>query len=307
MSTDFVDFLPLGVLCYTLNNVLDKWNTRHKKYALIARAKVIHSIVRVVIQLSLVSLGGTGLIIGYISGFAISIIILYWNWLNATITSMKTTAASCYISLIKRYKNFPLFSAPSGLVSQMVDKMPSYALPFFGADVLGNYSMTSKVLNAPLGFLGISVSNVFFQRIANVRNDPKETNKLLVRAYLMLFLIIVVPMGVIFFYSEPVALLVLGPGWEKVGLYMKLLIPMQIMRFVVSPTSLSMQAFERQKEILLWMVAYLILSVITFVVGYGQGNDISTILAFSLISAFMYSIWIAMSLKNKNYNPASAD
>ena len=108
MSTDFIIFLPLGVLCYTLNNILDKWNTRHSRYTLIARAKVIHSIVRVGIQLSLVSLGGSGLIIGYICGFAISIIILYWRWLGATIASVRTTATICYLSLIKRYKKFSI-------------------------------------------------------------------------------------------------------------------------------------------------------------------------------------------------------
>ena len=184
-----------------------------------------------------------------------------------------------------------------------MDKLPSYALPFFGVDVLGNYSMTSKILSAPLGFLGISVSNVFFQRITTMRNDPKETKRLLIKAYGILFVIILLPMGLIFFYSEPVAILVLGPGWEKVGIYMKLLIPLQIMRFVVSPTSLSMQAFERQKEILLWMIVYLIVSTCIFVVGYRYGSDITTILAFSLVSALMYSIWIAMSLKYSSPNP----
>lgn len=297
LNASIVFLLPLGILCYTLNNIGEKWHVRTKQYVYISRVKIVQAVIRVCVQFSLMPLGGEGLVLGYLAGFIISVIFLYSKYFFDIVKLSRNHSKKYFFQLAKKYKHFPLYSVPSGIISQLAHQFPNFVLPMFGSAVLGNFSMANKILGTPLGFLGASLSNVFFQKISENRKDKIYTKKILLKAYVVLFLSIIGPMAVLFFMSEQIARLLLGPGWEEVGIFIKLMIPLQIMRFVVSPTSLSMQALEKQKPVLLWMVCYFLIVATSIIYGYFFFTAVQTILIFSCSSALMYGVWIFMSLE----------
>jgi lipopolysaccharide exporter len=298
---DWVTYLPAGILLYSWLDVCNKWQARQKAFGLMAKVQVAGGAAatgaQIGAKLSVPALGGGMLITGQILGRVVSVLLLLRSIGRDLWAHRESLKTSRIWSMARLHWRFPVFSAPSGLVSRAKEQVPAFMLPLLGTEVLGLYSLCVRVLATPLTLVGHSVSHVFFQRIAEVRHDEGQSRALLVKAYVSLLLLIIPPMLVIYLGGEELFSWVFGAEWAVAGRYARLMIPLLSIRFLVSPTALSMQAMERQHLVLVWMLAYLVVIVTVLWTGIAGGNAEDTILWFSLAGTAMYGVWIGMTLQ----------
>jgi len=180
-------------------------------------------------------------------------------------------------------------------------------IPVFGAEILGFYALCNRVLAAPVSVVGAAVSQVFFPKMAEIRDQPERTRRLLVRAYFILALLISPAGVIIFFWGVPIFEFVFGDEWRVAGEFATLMLPLMITRFIVAPTGLSMQAFGRQFEVLIWTLLYVVMSVSVLLYGTRLATAHTTVLLYASGCGAMYIIYLFMSLYYSSKPPKEAD
>ena len=69
------------------------------------------------------------------------------------------------ITLVKKYKDIPLFSTLISLLNTISNQLPIFLLTrFFGFASAGLYGLSHRVVAAPMGLIGQSVGEVFYQK-----------------------------------------------------------------------------------------------------------------------------------------------
>ena len=116
---------PLVSLFIGLFNILNMLNTKFENYNTIALSKIIRSSLQGIfpIILSLTFISSLNLIFGFISGFVGAYIVLFKKqfiqMFHKDYISFKNIT-----SLLKKYKEFPLYNAPSSLVDTFTLQFP---------------------------------------------------------------------------------------------------------------------------------------------------------------------------------------
>ena len=293
-------YFPLGSGLWATFDIFSRWHSRDKLFARMALASVSYSGSMGTTQLSaalaLPGLSGIGLVWGQLVGRIVGIGVLS----RAAIASFRSTdtnpSVAGAVRALRRHWRFPAYSVPSGLLNRVQGSLPAFMIPVFGADILGFYALCNRVLAAPVSVVGAAVSQVFFPKMAEIRDQPERTRRLLVRAYLILGLLISPAAVIIFFWGVPIFEFVFGEEWRVAGEFARLMLPLMVTRFIVAPTGLSMQAFGRQFEVLMWTLLYVVMSVSVLYYGTNYADAHSTVFLYASGCGAMYTIYLFMSL-----------
>lgn len=293
-------YFPLGAGLWASFDIINRWHSREKLFGRMAAATASYSFAMASSQIAVImmipGLRGLALIVGQLLGRFTALIVLIRAFSHQVRTHRDDIHLSEMRAALKRHWRFPAFSVPSGLLSRLRNSLPAFMIPFFGANVLGWFALCNRVLASPITLMGGAVSQVFFPRIAEIRNDPKKTRTLLIRAYSILGIMMIPPVVILLLWAEPIFGWVFGEEWTEAGRYAQLLVPLMVIRFIVAPTGHSMQAFERQFEVLVWIVVYLGVTFSALYWGTRYTNPATTISVYAWSSAGMYLVYLIMSL-----------
>jgi len=184
--------------------------------------------------------------------------------------------------LISRYKDIPLFNTMLTFINNLSNELPVILISkYFGFGPAGIYGLAVKVAKTPPGIIGQSISLVFFNEASIIYNNGGNLYLLLKKMLNKLFLLalaIFIPIFIISFYLD----YIFGENWKKTGLYVRILIPLLFLSFLISPVSSIITILNKQKTILLIDVFKLISRFIAIYVGYRIFNSI--IVSLSLFS-----------------------
>ena len=68
-------------------------------------------------------------------------------------------------AFVSRYKRFPIYSLPADAINTATAQLPLIVIAYrFGLDVAGFFSLTLRVLGAPIGLVGKAILDVFKRR-----------------------------------------------------------------------------------------------------------------------------------------------
>lgn len=124
----------------------------------------------------------------------------------------------------------------------------------FSAGALGSYSLAVRLLSAPISLVSSPVGQAYLSRAGEKGLLAKVTRGLLPLGTL--------GYGALFLLAGPAVRLLFGPGWEPAILYLRLLLPLYLVRFVTVPTSTAAIARGRQKATALWQGGMLLLAAV---------------------------------------------
>ena len=99
------------------------------------------------------------------------------------------------------------------------------------------------------------------------RESPKALYRLFVSTAVRLFILAVAPVVLIALGGPELFKFVFGPSWEEAGLYVQLLAPIFILRFVVAPISSTLFVLERQGLALAVTIARFVVTIGTLLVA----------------------------------------
>ncbi len=260
-------FVPLFVLFFGIWSSLTNLSIRYERFKNNAIAKVIQSggyiITGVVMGLGKLTL--YGLILAKILGILASSVYLYFK----TPMNFKFMKPVALKKVSKTYIDYPKF----GVVPSLLNTVSSMALililtKFYSTDDLGYYGLTYMVLSAPLGLIGNSFKDVFYQKIAYLISHEKfaQANQFFKKSALSLLAMGIPVCLLLFFFGEPIFSVVFGEKWTKSGLFASILAISFLIKLVVSPLSSIFNASNTLRIASVWQVAYFISTFLTL--GY---------------------------------------
>ena len=273
------------VLTYTLN--------REKSYFILARNRVIQSILICGAQLGLFYIiGNSGLIWGQIFGLLISVLLLFVLIYKQRLFNFKTNSKVSKILLLK-YKKFPLIDVPTTLLNSGAAQLPNILfLSFFNPSVAGAYYLTQRVLQAPVSLVSGSILEVFKEQAASEYRTLGNARQTFIKTFKLLLIISIFPSIVLFFSIEHIFVFFFGNEWQQAASFAKMLIPAMAIRFITNPLSFMIYIAQKQIINLQGMSLLATLTVASFYLG---DSPLQVVQFISISYVIIYCLYLFIS------------
>jgi len=298
-------FVPLVLFLVGLFNTLNYYLSRKKEFQKVAKANVSKSVSLSVSQLlfHFVKSGAFGLVLGRIISAIVAPLFLLFNLKKSDKISFNKEKLS---TVAKRYIDFPKYAMWAGLFNNLALNFNNLVIPIvYSTSILGYFALVYRVLVLPFTLVSTSVGQVFFKEVSELKNQNKNVSNVIWKVVKKMGLISVLGFGVLFFTVEYLFVFVFGEEWRIAGIYAQYLIPMFVIRFVVSPLTLIHSAFEAHKLSLLLQFLMFLLSVLSMYIAYIFKLDFEHFLMlFSSVMVMFYLLRfvVIIYIAKKPYN-----
>ena len=240
-----------------------------------------------------------GLILGDTLGQAMSTIFIGWRTLRKHPDLFKGIKQEKMKELAKRYRQFPLFNVPSGLLEKLSGNLPSILLlPFYGSGMVGFLYLSQRMISLPGTVVARAIGDVFRQSAAEAFQREQQCKALFLRTFKKLSLLSIPPFVLLFFFVEDLFAFVFGEEWREAGKYAQILMPMFLIQFIVSPLSAMFLVAEKQKIDFLIQIC-LILGILSAIYGghYFYNDPKITLILYSAVYSVKYVVEFFLSYK----------
>lgn len=303
--------LPFTVLVIGVYQALNYWSNRLKQYKRLSFSRVARSVNSSVLSIVFgffKAFSTTGLIIGDFLGQASSALFLGWRINRDEPGLFRNVQKSKLKEMARRYKQFPLFNVPSGLLEKLSGNMPALLLlPFFGASMVGLFGFSQRLISLPGAVVARAIGDVFRQSATEQFQQNKNCVPLFLQTLKKLALLSVPAFTLLFFFVEPLFVLFFGEEWREAGVYARILMPMFMLQFIVSPLSSMFLVAEQQKKDFLLQIC-LFLGILSALYGgyYIYGEARATLMLYSAVYSMKYLVEFALAYKfSKGTNNAN--
>lgn len=295
--------LPPATLLWGLGSGLSFWTIRQGLFRLNGFNRVVQFSTQAAGQLGfgLISLGSTGLVLGYVLGYLTRFVHLAMALPKLELRRLYRPSLGRLQQVLHRHWYYPVFSASSSLLQSACHMLPAVMVALlYGPALAGLFALSQRVVALPVRLFSDSASQVFLGEIATADRDQLVR---LFKKITLLFLIIgLIGMLPLLIAGPWLFALVFGEEWYQAGVIVQILVPLHLARFVVRPVSQTLNVLQRQDVHL----ASAVINAMTLVVSFGAGWWWSldahwTFIAFSISSSiawifYLFAAW--MQLKN---------
>ncbi|MDH3645600.1 MAG: lipopolysaccharide biosynthesis protein [Gammaproteobacteria bacterium] len=256
-NDEFAQWVPMvivGALLIGSGNIARFWAMRQKRFGLISMAHVSNAGVGAAAKISLgmmmVSRAG-GLVVGTIVGNLIGLLMLLGNLRSDAARAPRLRPIARNAELLrataKRYRQFPLFATWNGLLNVGSEQAAIFLLSaFYAPAIVGFYSLSGRLLKQPIIALASAVMNVYFKKSATQVSNNESLLPGMRKVSTVLFLLGVVPFGILGAFGGPLFGFVFGAEWRTAGVYAQVLSPWFFLLFVMGPSKVLFEVFEKQ-------------------------------------------------------------
>lgn len=287
---DFLPWIPLFVFLSGIYAALFQWNTRRTQYKAMAGARISQSSANALTSL----LTGwhnwrtLGLITGQIMGWATGTLRLFVSFWKKDRQILSFISKTKMHKQAKTYAQFPTINSLHMLSDIGQQSLSSILIArYFSETTLGFYSRMIRIVKVPMGFIGTSIGQVFYQEASKRWNAQMAINKLYIKN-LSLMLALGFPIfSIIALWGPDIFALVLGKQWYIAGEYARWLSLGLFSNFVISPFSTLPLIANKQLPFFLFSLIANIAIVLSFVLSYYYLNQ-SLITALILISLIQF-------------------
>ena len=284
-------YLPLLIFLNAFFFIYRSWLVRLKRFKRISIGALIKSII---LTLSLI-IGGIifndVMVFLFANIFAQFVETVYLHYAIAKGSYNKTNAKH----KLKEYINFPKFSLPADLISTYSSQNPILMFSFFfGDSVVGQFSLTQRVLAIPIKFISGSTLEVYKQKASEDYNKLGNCFEIFKSTFKTLFLIGLIPTVIMFFLAPFLFEVLFGMEWRDAGVFARYMLPMFFLQFSISPLSYTLYIAGKQKYNLYWQMGLLLLTSLGIYIGVLNESSNISIIGFSLAYSFMYLIYLLL-------------
>ena len=271
---------------YTLLN-------RNKQYNVLMKNPIINYLSVAVIAIGLGSLGFKeyGYYIALILGQLFTLIHMrrklprvFLNW------KLKD-----YKWLFEKYTDFLKFQMPNNLMLQMRDQLPNLLIgSLFGDVMLGYYSVSMRILNLPVNFVGQAIGKIFYQTASEKARNHESIGAFVERNFTRAINIAIIPILALYSVGDVGAVFFFGNEYIMAGSMLRIV----VFKTFFSFTSTCMQGLEivlrKQKYTLITTIMQTLLSSLGISIGYFVFEDIYIsiivmVMLFILVQLIYYS------------------
>lgn len=285
--------VPLGLFFGAAYNALSYWVLRRKQPGSVARAKVTQALATAGLQFALYKSGGMALLIAHVAGQALAFFMLARA--SSDRSAFSSVSLASVTSVISRYRKFPLISTWAAMLNTVGTQMAPLALAMmFGPAFAGLFSLTSRMLSAPITLIANAVSKIYLT--AGAEANRKGELESLTRSLYEQLCSAALPAAVLTVLIAPdLFALVFGAEWRMAGVFAQWMAPAFFLKFCM--TSLTVLIVLERQDLSLYLQALLFaLRVAALAVGYQSGDVMVAISAFGAASALGYAVFLIAKL-----------
>jgi O-antigen/teichoic acid export membrane protein len=282
--------LPPALLIWGVGTALSYWSVRRHTYGLNALNRTVQLGTQTAGQLAMgvVGWGAPGLILGYLCGYATRLghflvrlppsdrqLLATWQW-------------SRLRAVAREHWRYPAFTLPSSLLARFLQLGPAIIIAaMFGPAMAGFYAVAQRVVGLPIRMLGEAASQVFLGELRGL--ERPALRQLFLRTLALFGGLALVAMLPLLFFAPPLFHLLLGDGWAEAGIFVQLLTPLYIARFIDVPISQLLNALNRHQIHFFLTTLSTAALLVSFVAAYLL--DFSVFETIALLSVLQTSVY----------------
>lgn len=262
--------IPFSVVLNGISSSMMVWANRHQQYKILASNRIVQAVLMVLIQIGfgLLINNETGLIMGLLSGQAISAFLLWFRFKNNGLTSLNSPQRHTFKNIAFRYQKLLIYSTPSEFINNLINQTPIFLLQKFGGIAyVGSYNFTQRLLGMPQLFLSSAIVEVFKQKASVAYNTNGNCRDIFIKTFKALGLLAIVPFTLIILFSPPVFAFVFGEEWRMAGEFARFLGVLFFFRFIISPLSYMYYIAGKFKEDFFIHILFLLITTLSFYIG----------------------------------------
>ena len=304
---EFIVYLiPIGIFLIGIIQILNAYSSRNQLYKSMSIVRILNSSAIATIQISSkYYFYYNGLIIAKLIAEFISILLLLRVHFRKQTLQLVNVSKRRILINSKRYENFPKYQTTTVFISSLAQNLPILLLgTLFSPEVAGFYALTTRVLNAPIGLIGKSTREVYYQKASKMYARGEDFSSLYIKTTLGLLKLFIIPFFTILFFGEEIFEMFFDEKWKVSGLYAEILIFWFLTLFIKSPSVASFSILNLQKSQMILSFVSIFLRVASFYIGfYVFNSEIHTIQLYAfvaiLINLFSF-IYIYLKLKKQS-------
>ncbi|MCO6499783.1 MAG: oligosaccharide flippase family protein [Vicingus serpentipes] len=304
----WIYFVPLSIFLISSYRALNNWLIRKKEFKKSSVNKVVRRLAEGTIQLGLgLTTIGKGLIIGTIIGDLSNFLI---GLKQSQKTELRLTFNLKNIKkILKKYNNFPIYSALPSLLNTIGLFLPIIIInKFYSQEITGYVDLSRQMLALPIALISITISQVLLQKIAENRNYNQFVLPLIVKTSLSLSIISVLGIIIIILFGNPLFEFAFGSEWGYSGEISKILVFAYAIKFIVSPLSSVFISLEKIKMSSIWQFFYfVIICMLFFLNNYSLEKFLRIYVLMDLLAYTIYYtliLFVAKQHDNQLLNSA---
>jgi lipopolysaccharide exporter len=189
-------------VCYT-------WLNRRKDYNTLMKNPVINNSVAAILAIILGLSGYKEF--GYYVSFILGQVLTLLHMKRFLPTGLIEFNINQYRAIFKKHSKFIIYQMPSNIILQIKTQIPTLLIStFFGATILGYYSVAMRVLGMPITLLAKSIGKVFFQRASEIKREGGYVGEFCLRSLKKAMKISMVPIVLMLSLGDIAIVLLFG-------------------------------------------------------------------------------------------------
>ncbi|TXO11710.1 oligosaccharide flippase family protein [Staphylococcus aureus] len=301
---DFI-FIIIMLFLVSLTNIFTNYLNKERKYKVLSLINVFRAGSMALLQIifGLLALGSLGLIIGFSLSYIAGITLGYKTFkkhFNIVRDKEETKA------LFLENKNQLVYSTPSILLNSL-----SFSVVVFFIGILytntevGIYGMAIRVLGIPVTIISLGLSKIFMQQANDYYIEHGNFRNLLLKFSSILVIVSIILYVPLYLFSEELVNILLGHSWVDAITVIKIVIPLFVIRLILSTVSLSVIVLQKQQLELILQALFLIGTTVTFVISKMLNltflNFVSINTVVLILSYMIFFIALYYFAKNKQF------
>lgn len=288
-TCDWFYILPVNLFMLSTYNLIISYNYRLGKYRSLGVSACIRSAGMGLMQILLFYAGmsSVGLSFSRVVALFLSSILIFLNMIKAGILKENASIPLVWKSFKRNYQ-FPAFQLPASFVNHFLDTTITFAiLSLFTRKELGMYSIVVQILAMPISLLSTSLRQLCISEFNKRHRDLSASRKLYLQIAFGMSALIVLGMGILYMWGEPIFVFIFGKKWAGAGIYIRGLALLYAVRFVAYPLSSVAIVEKKQNVFLIFQISLIVSSFVAF--------SISKIFSFSIYK-YLFVLSAALSL-----------
>lgn len=195
------------------------------------------------------------------------------------------------VSILKKYKSFPIFLLPAGALEVFNSSFLLLATAdLFGVQASAAFGLYLRLVGSPQGLIVSSVGDTIRKKIVSL--PVEQHSRILLRTGVALLGVALLGSVAIYLFSVYGLVPLLGSKWEYAGQYFLWMLPVFICSFVVPSLSVTLYVYDGQKyDLALQVITALMYGLIyyffkhdlkLFVMGFVSANCFKYVLELLL-------------------------
>lgn len=246
------------------------------------------------VSMSILSYSSVGMIMGDAFGRIFGFKNLYADFRR----NRPVIRKSNLLLILKKYKDFPLYSTPAGLVNSLGVQAPIFLLSAaFTPSQVGLYIFCNRILAIPTGLLARNLGQVYLSEFSRMDELNQPTSSIAKQYFLISFIsasLFCIPLIV---FSDKIIPFIFGDQWAAAVPMLKALLILSIFQVSAVTISQTLNATRKNSWQLIWDSARLISLFATFY--WSKSNDqtvYQSVECYSITNTVFYIILIIISI-----------